>query len=126
LTILLQLRYRFQHPDLRSPIKGNSHNVALAAELMLLRKELAAKPRPADSSFKVVDNCGTFFIDDEVKAYYNRTFKEQDEKLEQILQPLRQQQGQQQGQQQRQQQNSEQEARQGGGVQGGDDAAAEA
>jgi hypothetical protein len=52
--------------------------VALAAELVLLRKELAAKP---SRSVTVTDTCGTNCIDEEVQLYYNRTLKDLEPKV---------------------------------------------
>jgi hypothetical protein len=73
-----QIRIRLKNPDLRVPDKGLSHGVALAAELMLLRKELAAYP---SKTVTVTDTCGDSFIDDDVKLYYNRTFKDMEAEL---------------------------------------------
>jgi hypothetical protein len=94
-----QLRIRFEQPDLRIPNKGTSHGTALAAELVLLRKELAAKP---SASVTVTDTCGTDCIDDEVELYYKRTLKDPEPKVGD------QQQQQEQQEQQEQQQEQEQ------------------
>jgi hypothetical protein len=63
--------------------------------LVLLRKELAAKP---SASVTVTDTCGTDCIDDEVELYYKRTLKDLEPKV-----------GDQQQQQEQQEQQQEQE-----------------
>lgn len=68
----MQLRARRHQPDLEiNENKGVSHHTAMAAEVELLRQELAANP---STSVDFLDKGVTTFIKEEVEAYYNKQF----------------------------------------------------
>jgi hypothetical protein len=82
----LQLRLRFDAPDVaQNKAKGNPHGTALAAEVMLVRRELAAFPLEEGSvcQFIIKDTIDPetnkpldCFIDNAAREYYTKHFGE--------------------------------------------------
>jgi hypothetical protein len=73
----LKLRLRRAAPDLlQRKDMGAAHNLAVAAETMLLRAELQAFKVSDDCPYAVIDDGCEAFIDDEVRAYFEAKFGE--------------------------------------------------
>ena len=73
----LKLRLRRATPDLpQRKDMGAAHNLAAAAETMLLREELKAFHVPDDCPWAIIDDGCEAFIDDEVRAYFEAQFGE--------------------------------------------------
>lgn len=53
---------------------GTTHGVLLAAEEMLLRRELKAFPLPATLNIEVVDDGYEGYVDQEVQQYFDKHF----------------------------------------------------
>ena len=73
----LKLRLRRATPDLpQRKDMGAAHNLAAAAETMLLREELKAFHVPDDCPWAIIDDGCEACIDDEVRAYFEAQFGE--------------------------------------------------
>jgi hypothetical protein len=71
----LQLRHRAEGANLNTRTdKGVAHFVAIAAEEMLLRKELARFPVPAHSPYDIIDDGFEGHMDEEVQEYFDKKF----------------------------------------------------